>query len=139
VALDIINTELPSNRMTKLGPIDIDDVTVAPNIQRRSPEDMSEVSADELENNWFFITAQATITNPLGLWVEGSGETGALVIKCKGTGFYEGPPIGPTAGPGSKKPGACPKPPPKCTWGPEPPPCPGCTPTPTPECPCIPP
>lgn len=134
IALHIVNEELASNRVTKLGPLLPDDLEISPQSQRRSPQDMSEVTWDEVTNNWFFISAQAAITNPLGALVSGAGENNQLVIRCKGLGFFEGPPIGPTPGPQSaNRPVKCPPVPPICTVGPPP-----LTPEPTLECPCRP-
>jgi len=140
LATEIINEELRSNTMTRLGPITPDDVEITPPQMRRDAKEMDEITWENVEMDWFFIHAQATITNPLALWVDGRGEGNSLLIQCKGTGFFESPPIGPSPGPGQGgKPINCPPRPPICTPGPKPTDCPVCTPTPVPTClPCRP-
>jgi hypothetical protein len=134
IATTIINNELASNRMSDLR-VERSAVVVTPPQQRLSPKEMSEVRAENVDNNWFFIKATAYITNPLGVLIEGVGEGGKLAVTCKGTGFFEGPPIGPTPGPGSEgQRHDCP-PQRMCTAGPPPTECAACTPTPEPTCP----
>jgi hypothetical protein len=100
LALGIINTELKSNAVMKVGPLTQDQVVISPNTARMSPQEMSEVRPENVSNNWFFVRASTTISNPLAIFVPGAGPGGALKLTCKGTGFFEGPPIGPTSGPG---------------------------------------
>jgi Flp pilus assembly protein TadG len=95
-AADIINTELKSNAAINIAPVAVSSVTVSPNIIRKSPEDTTQVNEEAVTNAWFFVKATTTITNPLALFVPGTGPGGALTLTCKGTGFFEGQPIGPT-------------------------------------------
>jgi len=123
VATTIINSELKSNVVSSMYPIDRADVKVFPPNARMSPQDMSEVSPENVPNNWFFVRATRPITNPLGMFFPGKGEDGSLKIACQGGGFFEGPPIGPSPGPPKAPRGPCPQPR-QCTVGP-----PGPTPT----------
>lgn len=95
-ALEIINTELKSNAAINIAPVVIDNVDIKPDAQPKAPEDTTEVSADTVPNSWFFVKASTTITNPLALFVPGTGPGGALNLTCKGTAFWEGAPLGPT-------------------------------------------
>jgi hypothetical protein len=107
---------------------------------------MSEVSVDEVRNNWFFVRVTKAVTNPIAIFMpvdesEG-GEPGALrqtlTLSCQSAGFYEGNPIGPSPGAPSGPRVPCPPAEP-CPPGPPPPtstPCadfPNCLATP---CPC---
>jgi len=126
LALGIINTELKSSAAIKVPPVTIDQVEITPNTARMSPQEMSEVRWENVPNNWFFVRASTTISNPLAVFVEGAGPGGAVKLTCRGTGFFEGPPIGPTGGPGRPD-RKCPLPAMICTQAP-----PGEPPTPTP-------
>ncbi len=133
VAEEIIQTELYSNAMTE---VKLKDVTITPPQVRRQNKEMSEVTRENVEMDWFFVHATANITNPLAVFVEGAGEGNSLLLQCKATGFFESPPIGPTPGAaGPSLPGNCPPRPPICTSGPPPTECVGCTETPVPTCP----
>jgi hypothetical protein len=134
IAAEIIQTELYSNAMTK---IELDGVEITPPQQRRQEKEMDEVTWENVTQDWFFVHATATISNPLAVFVEGAADGNRLLLQCKGTGFFESPPIGPTPGGGSggSRPPNCPPKPPICTPGPEPTFCAGCTPTPVPTCP----
>lgn len=126
-AIKIINTELKSNAAINIAPVAVGNVDISPDAVRRAPEDTTEVSADTVPDAWFFVKATTVITNPLALFVPGTGPGGALNLTCKGTGFFEGAPIGPTnPGEGQK----CPDVPPGVWCSPVPP---GPTPVPT-EC-----
>lgn len=137
IAVEIINEELPSNQLTRLERLDIDDVTISPSIQRRRSKEMKEVTWENVEQDWFFIDARTTITNPLAVFVDGKADNGHLLVHCKVTGFFESPPIGPTPGvSGPSRPPNCPPIIPICSPGPPPTaPPPGSTPAPTPTCP----
>jgi hypothetical protein len=140
-AVRIIESSLKSQRWYELVPVASGEVLIWPNDPRRSPADMSEVSTDELRNNWFFVRVTKSISNPLAVFLpDQSGEPRrGITLSCQSTGFYEGDPIGPSPGPARGPRQPCPPAQP-CPPGPPPPtstPCPfpPCQPTP---CPCIP-
>ena len=141
-AVLIVESELKSHQWYDLVPVASNEVLIFPPEARRSPKDMSEVSKDEVRNNWFFVRVTKAITNPIAIFMPGAdGDLKrTLTLSCQSAGFYEGDPIGPTAGPVRGPGPQCP-PPPQCPPGPPPPtstPCPpGFTCPPTP-CPCSP-
>jgi hypothetical protein len=96
LAIGIINTELKSNAVTKIGPLVQGDVDISPDFARFPPQESIEVTADNVNNSWFFVRATTVVTNPLAVLVPGTGPGGALRLACQKTSFYEGPPIGPT-------------------------------------------
>ena len=125
-AADIMNHELRAHTWYELTPVSAADVAILPVEQRRSPQDMSEVSVDELENNWFFVRVTREITNPVAIFLPDSEGTTTMQLSCSSGGVYEGKPIGPTQGPARGPGEQCPPAPP-CTPGPPPPtdtPCP---------------
>jgi hypothetical protein len=132
----IIETELKSHQWYELLPVEQSDVLIWPDTARRSPEDMSEVSVEELRNNLFFVRVTKAVTNPVAIFMpdEEGNLRRTLTLTCQSPGFFEGDPIGPTPGAGGQRP-PCP-PAPRCTAGPEPTECTGRN-CPTPEpCPC---
>jgi hypothetical protein len=138
VAQQVLESELRSHQWYELVPVEPSDVYIWPDTARRSPEDMSEVSVDELQNNLFFVRVTKSITNPVAIFMpdaEGNLRR-TLQISCQSVGFFEGDPIGPTPGPGGQRPRCPPVGP--CTQGPPggntPTPCEGPNCTPTPEC-----
>jgi hypothetical protein len=126
LAVNIINTELKSNAAIEIDPVDVGDVTITPPDARQAPQDTVDVSADNVANSWFFVQARTVITNPLAIFVPGTAPGGGLNLACKGTAFYEEPPLGPTNEVG----GNCPPPDVECTVAP---PGPTWTPTPCPK------
>ncbi|MFQ5459661.1 MAG: TadE/TadG family type IV pilus assembly protein [Anaerolineae bacterium] len=136
-ARKIIETELRSQRWYDLVPVNPDEVLIFPEGERRAPKDMSEVSEEEVSNNWFFVRVTKAITNPVAIFLPDQEEPGRLTLSCQSTGFYEDNPIKPSAGPPRGPRPQCP--PIVCPPGPPPPtvtPCPigqTCPPTP---CPC---
>jgi hypothetical protein len=130
----IIESELRSHQWYDLLPVAQDEVYIWPEGERRAPQEMEEVSVEELRNNLFFVRVTKTVTNPVAIFMP--DETGTprrtLTLTCQSTGFYEGNPIGPTGGPGRRD---CPRPRENCTPGPEPTECTGPNCEPTPECP----
>lgn len=96
LALGIINTELKSNANIPVGPLLPDDIVISPDQKPTSPQDSQAVVADNVPNNWFFVKASTVISNPLAILVPGTAPGGGLKLTCKGTAFYEGPPVGPT-------------------------------------------
>jgi hypothetical protein len=135
IATDIINTELKSSMTIPIKPIDVSQVEISPNTKPNSPQDMPEVRADNVPNNWFFVKASTTITNPLAVFVPGQGPDGTLALSCKRTGYFEGQPLSPTQGPAKGRKPPCKKCPipKKCTPGPQPTVDPNSTPE---DCPC---
>lgn len=133
IAFDIINSELRSSTMSSMQLRDVNDVTIWPPTARRSSKEMYEITAENVEQDWFFVRATVTISNPLAVLVQGLGERGGIKLSCQGTGFFESPPIGPTPGGGPSQPRFVNCPPVGlCTPGPESTPDPR---TPTPTCP----
>lgn len=124
LAVGIINTEITSNTAIEIKQLVEGDVIITPRDARQAPQNTIDVSADTVSNSWFFVQAKTVITNPLAIFVPGTGPGGALNLTCKGTAFYEGPPIGPTNEQGGVRP--CPPPNVECT---RPPPGPTVTPT----------
>lgn len=125
-AQHIVESELKSHQWYDLVPVASDEVLIFPPEVRRSPQNMSEVSKEEVRNNWFFVRVTKAITNPMAIFMpDAEGELRrTITLSCQSTGFYEGDPIQPTQGapPGGR---ACPADPDKCTPGPPP----GATPT----------
>jgi hypothetical protein len=112
LAIGIINTELKSNAAIEIAPMLPGDVHISPDQKPVSPQESLEVTADNVLNNWFFVQARTHITNPLAIFVPGTGPGGTLNLTCKTTAFYEGPPVGPT----DEKPGQdCRQPNEECT------------------------
>jgi hypothetical protein len=122
LAIGIVNQELKSNAAIQVGPIAAGDLDISPDDPRTSPQDSQDVSAENVPNNWFFIRASTVITNPLAIFVPGTGPGGGLKLTCKGTGFFEGPPIAPTKQVEGQKcdppQGFCTRIPPGPTWTP---------------------
>lgn len=127
VATDIINQELASRTFTNLYPILASDVSIDPPNLRNSPKDTIEVRDNPIgvvENAWFTVKVTKTISNPLGTLLGTDPGLSTIKLSCKSTGFFEGPPIGPTKpGQGGGGPNRCEEPVDRCRR------CPGCTPT----------
>jgi len=123
VATDIINQSLASRTFTSLAPVQLGDVDITPDSIRHSPADTVEVRNDPIgavENAWFTLHVRKTITTPFGAWLGEEPGLGTLNLSCKSTGYFEGPPLGPTQ-PGQGGGGNCPQPRRPCDV------CPGCT------------
>ncbi len=133
MAVGIINTELRSNAAIEIGPLTEGDVSITPPDARQAPQNTIDVTAENVNNSWFFVQAKTVITNPLAIFVPGTAPGGGLNLTCKGTGFYEGPPLAPTKEQGGIRP--CPPPNERCT---RPPPGPTVTPTECADPPCCP-
>lgn len=138
VATDIINSEIKSQTTLPIKPLEVSQVTISPSTKPFAPTDITQVRDVNVPNSWFFVQAQTEVKNPMAMFLPGQGTDGNLSLVCKRTGYFEGPPIGPTQGP-KKPPRRCPSPPKRCpraTVGPPPPA--NATATPTVECPCEP-
>jgi hypothetical protein len=100
-ARTIVESELKKENWYELTPVDQSEVKVYPQDQRpQAPRDMRDVTADNVPQSWFFVRVTKRITNPLAIFLpSGSGNGPTMQISCQATAFYEGPPIGPTAGP----------------------------------------
>jgi Flp pilus assembly protein TadG len=127
VATDIINQELASRTHTELYPVLSSDVSIDPPNLRNSPKDTIEVRDNPIgvvENAWFTVKVTKAITNPMGAMLGTDPGLATIKLSCKATGFFEGPPIGPTKpGSGGGGPNRCEQPVNQCRR------CPGCTPT----------
>jgi hypothetical protein len=140
VAVEIINSELKSNAMTPMQ-VDAGNVQFFPPDARQYPVDQGEVEFS-VPNAWFHLRATTEVSGSLGTlaWLFDPDRAGGVSITCQSTGFYEGPPLGPTIKPDPGQPPVnCPPIPPKCPpGGPTATPvCPPDCPTPDP-CPCDP-
>lgn len=123
-ATDIINQELASRTLTDLYPVQLADVVIGSDAGKPdSPEDPVELASDWqnlVPRSMFWIKVTKSIANPLGMMLGTDPGLGQIKLTCTSTGFWEGPPIGPT-NPADAGPGRCPEPVNRCD------PCPGCT------------
>jgi hypothetical protein len=137
----VVESELKSHQWHELTPVLDTDIKVFPEITRRAPQEMSEVTVDLLPDYYFFVQVSKSITNPIAFLLPDAESANTLRLSCQSVAYFEGKPLSPTQGPAGGGPGpGCPNVPP-CTQGPPGAPTPTdcpigqiCQPTPCPPC-----